>query len=64
MYRKLNDEFENKLSVDETVIAQKVIQEIYDGVKTSELDELSSQTTVSMYSKHPQIVFELMLYLN
>ena len=48
-----SDEFNNKLSIDETIISQKVIQEIYDGVKTSELDELASQISVSMYSKHP-----------
>ena len=44
----------NELSIDETLIAQKVIQEIYDGVKTSELDELSSQIAISMYSKDPE----------
>lgn len=47
------DEFSDKLNIDETLIAQKVVQEIYDGVKTSELDELSSQISMSMYSKHP-----------
>tara|TARA_B100001287_G_scaffold36658_1_gene26082 strand:- start:2167 stop:4845 length:2679 start_codon:yes stop_codon:yes gene_type:complete len=47
------DEFSQKLNIDETLIAQKVVQEIYDGVKTSELDELSSQISMSMYSKHP-----------
>ena len=47
------DEFLKKLTIDETLIAQKVVQEIYDGVKTSELDELSSQISMSMYSKHP-----------
>ena len=44
----------SELSIDETLIAQKVIQEIYDGVKTSELDELSSQIAISMYSKNPE----------
>jgi len=47
------DEFDHKLSIDETLVSQKVVQEIYDGVKTSELDELSSQISMSMYSKHP-----------
>ena len=46
-------EFKQKLNIDETVIAQKVIQEIHDGVKTSELDELSSQISIAMYSKNP-----------
>ena len=47
------DEFDHKLSIDETLVSQKVVQEIYDGVRTSELDELSSQIAMSMYSKHP-----------
>ena len=46
-------DFENNLKIDETVVAQKVIQEIHDGVKTSELDELSSQIAIAMYSKNP-----------
>lgn len=45
-------EFKTVLNIDETVIAQKVIQEIHDGVKTSELDELSSQIAIAMYSKN------------
>ena len=48
-----SDEFIEKLSIDPTVIAQKVCSEIYDKVKTSELDELSSQISISMYSKNP-----------
>ena len=40
------------LNIDATVVAQKVVKEIYDGVKTSELDELSSQISISMYSKN------------
>lgn len=46
-------EFERSLAIDETLVAQKVVQEIYDGVKTSELDELSSQIAIAMYSKDP-----------
>ena len=49
----IGDEFEKKLNIDPTIIAQKVCSEIYDNVKTSELDELSSQTSISMYSKNP-----------
>jgi hypothetical protein len=45
----IGDEFSKKLSIDETIVAQKVVQEIYDGVKTSELDELSSQIAISLY---------------
>jgi ribonucleoside-diphosphate reductase subunit M1 len=47
-------EFKKSLNIDETVVAQKVIQEIHDGVKTSELDELSSQISIAMYSKNPE----------
>ena len=48
-----NEIYGNKLELDASVIAQKVCSEIFDGVKTSELDELSSQVSISMYSKHP-----------
>ena len=40
------------ISIDETLIAQKVIQEIYDGIDTSKLDELTSQIAISLYSKN------------
>ena len=40
------------LNIDETLIAQKVIQEIYDGIETSKLDELTSQIAISLYSKN------------
>ena len=46
-------EFSQNLQVDCTRISQKVIQEIYDGVKTVILDELSSQIAISHYSIHP-----------
>ena len=48
-------EFNLKLSIDETLIAQKVVQEIYDGVLTTELDELSSQISIAMYSKNQNL---------
>ena len=41
------------LTIDPTIIAQKVCSEIYDGVETQELDELSSQISAALYSKHP-----------
>ena len=49
----LGPEFNKELNVDETLVAQKVVQEIFDGVSTSQLDVLSAQTSMSMYSKHP-----------
>ena len=48
-----SEEFQKGLNIDETLVAQKVVQEIYDGVKTSELDDLSAQISMSMYSSHP-----------
>lgn len=47
------DEFTKGLIIDPSIIAQRVCSEIYDMVKTSTLDELSSQIAISMYSKHP-----------
>ena len=47
----LGEEFTKKLSIDPTIIAQKVCSEIYDGVKTTELDILSSETAISLYSQ-------------
>ena len=48
-----SEEFKDGLNIDETILAQKVVQEIYDGVKTSELDDLSAQNAMSLYSTHP-----------
>ena len=47
------EEFEEKINIDPVLIAQKVCTEIYDGVKTSKLDELASETAISLYSKNP-----------
>lgn len=47
------EEFINKIDIDPVLIAQKVCTEIHDGVKTSKLDELASETAVSLYSKNP-----------
>ena len=50
----IGEEFSHQLRIDPTIIAQKVCSEIYDNVKTSELDELSSQISISLYSKNPE----------
>lgn len=39
--------------VDPVVITQKVIQGVYPGVTTSELDELAAQTAASFATQHP-----------
>ena len=48
----LGKEF-TQLNIDPTIIAQKVCSEIYDNVKTSDLDKLSSEIAISLYTKHP-----------
>jgi ribonucleoside-diphosphate reductase subunit M1 len=45
-----NEPHLKKLNIDPTIIAQKVCSEIYDGVTTEELDILSSETAISLYS--------------
>ena len=40
------------LNIDPTIIAQKVCSEIYDGVTTVELDILSSEISIALYSKN------------
>lgn len=39
--------------VDATVITMKVIQGVYPGVTTVELDELAAQTAASLATRHP-----------
>lgn len=41
------------LSVNPTVISQKVLGQIYNGVKTTELDELTSQLATGLSTVHP-----------
>jgi ribonucleoside-diphosphate reductase alpha chain len=41
------------LSINPTAIAQKVLAQIYNGVKTTELDELTSQLAASLSTVHP-----------
>lgn len=40
--------------VDAAVISQKVVQGVYPGVTTIELDELAAQTAASMATQHPE----------
>jgi len=41
------------LAVNATVISQKILGQIYDGVKTTQLDELTSQLATSLTTQHP-----------
>ena len=50
----VGEEFEYKLNIDPTIIAQKVCSEIYDNVTTSDLDKLSAEISISLYTKHPE----------
>ena len=50
----IGEEFKKQLNIDPTIIAQKVCSEIHDNVKTTMLDENSSQIAISMYSKNPE----------
>lgn len=40
--------------VDAAIISQKVVQGVYPGVTTIELDELAAQTAASMATQHPE----------
>ena len=39
--------------IDPTAIAQKVIEGIYDGISTRELDQLAAETAAYLATKHP-----------
>src|SRR5579862_980746 len=43
----------NPALVDPIDVAKKVIEGLYDGVTTSELDNLAAETAASLTSKHP-----------
>jgi ribonucleoside-diphosphate reductase alpha subunit len=47
--RKCSDD----LDINYSLIAQKTLARIYDGVKTSELDELAAQLAISLCTTHP-----------
>jgi len=45
------------LSINPDGLAQQVLSQIYDGVKTSELDELTAQLAASLSTTHPDWAF-------
>ena len=45
---------EAKLDLDASIIAQKVCARIYDGIKTSEIDELTSQVCTTLVTENIQ----------
>ena len=51
---KLNSEPEfTKLSIEPDKVAQKVFTGMYDGITTSEIDNLASEVAISMITEHP-----------
>jgi ribonucleoside-diphosphate reductase alpha chain len=51
--RKASTSFSTNLKVNSAAIAQRVIDQIYDGVRTTELDDLACQLSVSLTTLHP-----------
>ena len=45
------------LDVDPVRIAQAVVQGVYDGVQTHNLDELAAETAAGLSSQHPDYTF-------
>jgi ribonucleoside-diphosphate reductase subunit M1 len=41
------------LEVEPVVVAQKVVSGVYNGVSTSQLDELAAETAAYMCTQHP-----------
>lgn len=52
--RRIRNLCQNLKGVSPDEIAQKVCARIYDGVKTSELDELAAQLCASLVTTHPE----------
>jgi ribonucleoside-diphosphate reductase alpha chain len=55
--RRIRNLCQNLKGVSPDEIAQKVCARIYDGVKTSELDELAAQLCASLLTSHPDYGF-------
>ena len=48
---------EFNLEIDAVLVAQKVCAQIYDGVKTSDLDEFAAELCISLITEHPDYGF-------
>ena len=44
---------EAKLSINYTALAMKVIDQLYNGIETSKLDELTAEQCASLSTQHP-----------
>lgn len=54
LHKLCTDPLLTPLDVDTTVVAQKVVSQIYPGVTTGELDELAAHLCSSLNTTHPQ----------
>jgi hypothetical protein len=52
--RRINRQSKDLKNVDSIAVAQKVIQGLYDGVTSSELDKLATETAYALSVKHPE----------
>lgn len=52
--RRIENMCDGLPKVDPTVVAQKVVNEIIDGIHTSKLDEVAGEICAMMIPKHPQ----------
>ena len=48
-----NKKGENELNVKYTALAQKIIDRLYDGIPTEQIDELTAQQCASLITTHP-----------
>lgn len=49
-----NEQLSHDLNIDPTVVSKKVIEGLYSGIKTEELDTLSAETALYMSTDEPQ----------
>ncbi len=52
--RRINRQCKDLKNIDAVEVAQKVIQGLYDGVSSSELDKLATETAYALSVKHPE----------
>jgi ribonucleoside-diphosphate reductase alpha chain len=52
--KRINRQSKDLKNVDSIAVAQKVIQGLYDGVTSTELDKLATETAYALSVKHPE----------
>ena len=53
IYKRIINLGKNKLNVKYTSLAQKIIDRLYDGIPTEQIDELTAQQCASLITTHP-----------